>query len=109
VGLVGLCPTLKAEPKGSESDLKDLSVVCSQPRGNATVDGIIYGAPVALIKCKECGREVSDRAPTCPNCGAPIAGAAPTKVVVKRSGGCGLFLIIVFAIIAAVVLLALGL
>jgi RNA polymerase subunit RPABC4/transcription elongation factor Spt4 len=28
---------------------------------------------MALIKCAECGKEVSDKAPNCPNCGAPIA------------------------------------
>lgn len=27
---------------------------------------------MALIKCSECGREVSDKASTCPNCGNPI-------------------------------------
>lgn len=27
-----------------------------------------------LIKCPECGREISDKAPTCPHCGVPIAG-----------------------------------
>ena len=27
---------------------------------------------MALIKCMECGKEVSDRAPVCPNCGCPI-------------------------------------
>jgi len=31
---------------------------------------------VALIKCEDCGRDVSDRAPACPNCGAPIAPPA---------------------------------
>ena len=25
-----------------------------------------------LIKCNECGKEVSDKANTCPNCGAPV-------------------------------------
>lgn len=24
-----------------------------------------------LISCSDCGKEISDRAPTCPNCGAP--------------------------------------
>jgi DNA-directed RNA polymerase subunit RPC12/RpoP len=28
---------------------------------------------VALINCSECGKEVSDKATSCPNCGAPIA------------------------------------
>jgi hypothetical protein len=27
---------------------------------------------MALIQCDDCGREVSDRAPACPNCGAPV-------------------------------------
>ena len=27
---------------------------------------------MALIKCKECGKEVSNKAVHCPNCGAPI-------------------------------------
>jgi hypothetical protein len=27
---------------------------------------------MALIKCEECGREVSDKAPACPGCGAPV-------------------------------------
>lgn len=27
---------------------------------------------MALIKCTECGREISDRASGCPSCGAPI-------------------------------------
>ena len=27
---------------------------------------------MALIKCSECGKEISDRAIACPNCGCPI-------------------------------------
>ena len=27
---------------------------------------------MALIKCKECGHDVSDKASTCPNCGCPV-------------------------------------
>ena len=26
---------------------------------------------MALIKCYECGKEISDKAPACPHCGAP--------------------------------------
>ena len=36
---------------------------------------------MALIKCPDCGREVSDLAPACPNCGRPIA-----RGVEKRPG-----------------------
>jgi zinc ribbon protein len=35
---------------------------------------------MALISCPECGNEVSDKAPTCPKCGAPIH--VESKVVV---------------------------
>lgn len=28
---------------------------------------------MALIKCPECGKEISDRAEACPNCAYPIA------------------------------------
>jgi hypothetical protein len=42
---------------------------------------------MALIQCEDCGRDVSDRAPACPNCGAPVAAAedknAPDKVTVE--------------------------
>lgn len=30
---------------------------------------------MALINCPDCGKEVSENAPACPKCGAPIAGA----------------------------------
>ncbi|HEY6730688.1 MAG TPA: zinc ribbon domain-containing protein [Solirubrobacterales bacterium] len=35
---------------------------------------------MTLIACPECGKEVSDRAPRCPNCGVPIF--RESKVVV---------------------------
>lgn len=37
---------------------------------------------MALIKCKECGNEVSSIAAACPKCGAPVVGAG---VVVKKA------------------------
>lgn len=40
---------------------------------------------MALTKCPDCGREISDAAPTCPHCGKPQA-AAPA--VVNATGGC---------------------
>ncbi len=27
---------------------------------------------MALIKCRECGKEISSEATSCPNCGAPV-------------------------------------
>ncbi len=35
-----------------------------------------YNPSVALIKCSECGREVSDKAAACPQCGAPVVAQA---------------------------------
>lgn len=34
---------------------------------------------MALINCPECKKEVPDAAPSCPNCGVPIAGAKKEK------------------------------
>lgn len=30
---------------------------------------------MALIKCPECGKEISDKAGACPHCGCPIGNA----------------------------------
>jgi hypothetical protein len=32
---------------------------------------------MALIRCQECGREISDRATTCPGCGRPLQKRGP--------------------------------
>lgn len=58
---------------------------------------------MALIKCKECGKEISDKSDKCPHCGAPLD---PTAESLKSLGsgmqslgvgcsGCATFLIIV--------------
>lgn len=39
---------------------------------------------MALIKCTECKKEISDKAGTCPGCGAPVGQA-------KKKSGVGLF------------------
>jgi hypothetical protein len=39
---------------------------------------------MALIKCNQCGREVSDKAQSCPNCGAPIASKDNTASDVPK-------------------------
>ena len=50
---------------------------------------------MALIKCPDCGHDVSDRAPACVNCGAPIAAPATPpdvcEVVLRRISGLGIF------------------
>ena len=40
---------------------------------------------MALIKCYECGKEISDKAPSCPHCGAPKLVAANKEVKTKKS------------------------
>src|SRR4051812_41899682 len=40
---------------------------------------------MALIKCGECGREVSDKATACPQCGAPIQPQASIPLTREAS------------------------
>lgn len=40
---------------------------------------------MAMIKCPECGKEISDKALTCPNCGVPINMEMPVRVHVERT------------------------
>ena len=74
---------------------------------------------MALIKCKECGKEISSKAKSCPNCGCPIEedvsfSAQETKEKLvendnkivenqnpkeNSSGGCFVFIIAMFFII----------
>ncbi|MPZ20227.1 MAG: zinc-ribbon domain-containing protein [Luteitalea sp.] len=35
---------------------------------------------MALVNCTECGREVSDKAVSCPSCGAPVSGPISGEV-----------------------------
>ena len=40
---------------------------------------------MGLINCYECGKEISDKAPSCPHCGAPKLVAANKEVKIKKS------------------------
>jgi hypothetical protein len=56
---------------------------------------------VALIKCEECGRQVSDQAASCVGCGAPIGGSARDGArVTTQSTGKDLKAHIVWAAVA---------
>ena len=60
---------------------------------------------MALVNCPSCGNEVSKKAVSCPKCGHPFKEVETAKGV----GGCGLFFIIVGAIVVAAIVIGLGL
>ena len=39
---------------------------------------------MALIKCYECEKEISDKAPACPHCGAPKGGKKDEDLLRER-------------------------
>ena len=39
---------------------------------------------MSLINCPECGKEISDRANSCPNCGYPIKETAKYKIIINK-------------------------
>jgi predicted amidophosphoribosyltransferase len=44
---------------------------------------------MALIKCEECGKEISQKAKTCPSCGAPVKSIGNALAdLQKASSGC---------------------
>jgi len=47
---------------------------------------------MAMVKCGECGREVSDKAPVCPNCGAPVDAETALRTPEALSFGDGEFI-----------------
>ena len=40
---------------------------------------------MALIKCPECGKDISNKAIVCPNCGNPISGEAISSENIRNS------------------------
>ncbi len=55
---------------------------------------------MALIKCKECGEKVSNKADACPKCGAPF------RLRVKGPSGCMMLIIVFVSIIALIIFLS---
>lgn len=41
---------------------------------------------MALIKCSECGKEISDKAQSCPKCGNPISQVSKSRTCPKCGG-----------------------
>lgn len=64
---------------------------------------------MALINCPGCGKEVSENAAACPNCGEPVNAAPEKPQKVKSEGifmgtlnvGCMIVLVIIGVIIFA--------
>ena len=70
---------------------------------------------MALIKCSECGRDVSDKATACPNCGVPVQvisnasdqsknASAKDKVSNQNTAGClsiGIAFFVIFSVIGS--------
>ena len=42
---------------------------------------------MALLKCPDCGNDVSDQATACPSCGRPVQAAEPEKRIRRRTWG----------------------
>ena len=62
---------------------------------------------MALINCPECKRQISDKAPACPQCGCPIGGPAPgqaprTQQVAPEKPGMGAGCVVAFIFALAV-------
>lgn len=41
---------------------------------------------MAMIKCHECGKEISDKASSCPNCGCPLSEMITSGIVKIKIG-----------------------
>lgn len=64
---------------------------------------------MALIKCPECGKEISDQASSCPNCGCPISisnNQQPHHTKEPKRGGCLKTILIFFVICIGVGIVA---
>ena len=70
---------------------------------------------MALIKCIECGKEISDKASTCPNCGCPVSVAenkenrssereeSNVKSLTKKANGFPRRIVAIFSVIVLLV------
>lgn len=61
---------------------------------------------MSLIKCSECGREISDKASTCPGCGAPLVAESSLIEAAPKKSRAGLFLGIGALIVVVIIVVA---
>lgn len=67
---------------------------------------------MSLIKCPECGKEVSNKASSCPVCGHPLGNVPPTQSVTppkqkqKKKGSCLKTILIVLGVLIAIIVIA---
>ena len=54
-----------------------------------------------LVRCSECGKQISDKARTCPNCGTPIGTGGRAVSVSKRKRTVALFLALILGLFGA--------
>lgn len=67
---------------------------------------------MALIKCNECQKEISDKAEACPNCGTPInqrriTAPRPT-VIVEQKKSHGVWIVVGILIVIVLVIIIIG-
>jgi hypothetical protein len=55
--------------------------------GAYAVGPFLPEAAMAMTTCKECQAQISDRAESCPKCGAPQRGTVTTQLTAKRYKG----------------------
>lgn len=61
---------------------------------------------MSMIKCSECGKDVSDKASTCPSCGTPLSAKAapkPKKRIKKIIVTVIVILVIIISIYTAII------
>ncbi len=60
---------------------------------------------MSLIKCPECGKEISDKAPRCPNCGYEASKRKKTKIIVFAGILSGITLFFLCFVLVIIILL----
>ena len=60
---------------------------------------------MALIKCKECGNEISENATACPHCGCPVNIPTKSKNILKKRAMIAIPLVVIGGLIAYLIVM----